>query len=172
MAQLGINQNLSMAFHSQMDGLSERKNQWVEQYLCLVTSAAPEDWMQWLALALAIHNNQRNATTSLLPNQILLGYDITLNPGETPQTSVESAKEQIKIITQRREQAIEALNKITERLGTPTAEYKKGQQVWLEATNLSLPHQVSKLAPQRYGPFKITEEISPVAYQLELPISW
>jgi transposase InsO family protein len=56
-ARLGIEQNLSTAFHPQTDGLSERKNQWVEQYLCLVTLAAPEDWTQWLALTSAVHNN-------------------------------------------------------------------------------------------------------------------
>jgi hypothetical protein len=42
--KLGINQNISTAFHPQMDGLSERKNQWVEQYLQIVTSANPHDW--------------------------------------------------------------------------------------------------------------------------------
>jgi hypothetical protein len=42
--QLGIEQNLLMAFHPQMDGLSEWKNQWIEQYLRLVSSAVPEDW--------------------------------------------------------------------------------------------------------------------------------
>jgi transposase InsO family protein len=30
---LGINQNLSTTFHPQTDGLSERTNQWIEQYL-------------------------------------------------------------------------------------------------------------------------------------------
>ena len=30
---LGINRNISTAYHPQTDGLSERKNQWVEQYL-------------------------------------------------------------------------------------------------------------------------------------------
>ena len=39
--RLDIQQNISTAFHPQTDGLSERKNQWVEQYLHLVTSAAP-----------------------------------------------------------------------------------------------------------------------------------
>jgi hypothetical protein len=49
--KLGTQQNLSSAFHPQTDGLSERKNQWVEQYLHLVTSTSPEDWTHWLALA-------------------------------------------------------------------------------------------------------------------------
>jgi hypothetical protein len=31
--RLGINQNLSSIFHLQTDGISERKNQWIEQYL-------------------------------------------------------------------------------------------------------------------------------------------
>jgi hypothetical protein len=55
--QLNINQNLSSAFHSQTDGISERKNQWIKQYLRLVTSASPEDWTHWLAMATAVHNN-------------------------------------------------------------------------------------------------------------------
>ena len=38
---LGIKQNLSTTFHPQTDGLSERKNQWVEQYLQIVTMAEP-----------------------------------------------------------------------------------------------------------------------------------
>jgi hypothetical protein len=32
-AHIGARQNISTAFHPQTDGLSERKNQWVEQYL-------------------------------------------------------------------------------------------------------------------------------------------
>jgi hypothetical protein len=50
-------QNISTAFHPQTDGLSKRKNQWVEQYLWIVTSASPEDWMSWLSIASAVHNN-------------------------------------------------------------------------------------------------------------------
>ena len=70
--KLRIDQNISTAFYLQTNGLSERKNQWVKQYLRIVTSANPQDWTQWLALALAIHNNRRNTTTGLSPNQILI----------------------------------------------------------------------------------------------------
>ena len=38
--------------------------------------------------------------------------------------------------------------------------------------NLRLPYQATKLAPKRHGPFHITKEVSPVAYQLSLPASW
>src|SRR6201985_2021700 len=37
--KLGVEQNLSSAFHAQMDRLSERKNHWIEQYLRHLTCA-------------------------------------------------------------------------------------------------------------------------------------
>jgi hypothetical protein len=52
------------------------------------------------------------------------------------------------------------------------SQYGVGEQVWLEATHLKMKHQKTKLAPKRYGPFKIDREISPVAYRLELPAAW
>ena len=53
----GIQQNLSTAFHPQTDGLSEWKNQWVEQYLWAVTATHPEDWSQLISVTSAVHNN-------------------------------------------------------------------------------------------------------------------
>jgi hypothetical protein len=50
--------------------------------------------------------------------------------------------------------------------------WKKGQKVWLEAKNLSLPYRSIKLAPRRHGPFLIERVISPVVYQLRLPPQW
>jgi hypothetical protein len=53
-----------------------------------------------------------------------------------------------------------------------TSQYKQGEQVWLKATHLKIHHQKTKLKPKRYGPFKIIKEISPVVYQLRLPVAW
>jgi integrase-like protein len=78
--RIGAQQNISTAFHPQTDGLSEWKNQWVEQYLRIVTLASPEDWTSWLFITSAVHNNQWNDTTSLSSNQILWGHEATLTP--------------------------------------------------------------------------------------------
>ena len=55
-ARLGIAQNVSTAFHPQTDGLTERKNQWVEQFLRTITMHQQNDWATWLPLATAVHN--------------------------------------------------------------------------------------------------------------------
>ena len=54
--ELGIKQNISMAFHPQTDGFTERTNQWVEQYLHLILTNQ-KDWSTWLPVATAVHNN-------------------------------------------------------------------------------------------------------------------
>ena len=170
--KLGINCNISMVFHPQMNRLSERKNQWVEQYLRIVTSANPEDWTQWLALASAVHNNRKNTTTRLLPNQILLGYEPQLTPSTSPPLSNDLVEEHIGKLMENRDQATRAINEAAKGNGTIPSQHHIGDQVWLEGKNLKFPHQATKLNPKRYGPFRVIKEISPVAYQLRLPPSW
>jgi len=72
--KLGVQQNLSTAFHPQTDRLSERKNQWVEQYLRLLTAGQQNDWSQWLSVATAVHNNRTNETLGITPNEALFGF--------------------------------------------------------------------------------------------------
>jgi len=119
--KLGVQQNLSTAFHPQTDGLSEQKNQWVKQYLRLVTSMQPEDWTEWLSMATAVHNNRRNTTTGTSPNQVLLGYDIPLIPDHMGLSNNEGAEKRLDIMKERREQAIEALNLMANKTPTPEA---------------------------------------------------
>jgi hypothetical protein len=91
--KLEIQQNLSSAFHPQMDGLSERKNQWIEQYLQIVMVQHPQDWTHWLTLTTAVHNNQRNVTTGLSLNQILLRVEPPLIPKAEIPTRNQLAKD-------------------------------------------------------------------------------
>jgi len=77
-------------------------------------SAVPKDWTQWLVLASAVHNNQRNSTTSLSPNQVLLGYNISLNPDLVSSVINETVEERIKLMEQWWVQATVALNETAE----------------------------------------------------------
>jgi hypothetical protein len=146
--QLRINQNLSSTFHSQMDGISERKNQWIEQYLQLVTSASPDDWTQWLAIATVVHNNQKNGMTSLSPNQILLGYELTLHSSKDTLSNNEVTKMWIKNMMEKRAQAIDAINGTAQGGQMIPSQYKLEEQVWLEVTHLRIHHQKTKLNPK------------------------
>src|SRR6266699_3059383 len=134
--------------------------------------ASLEDWTYWLVMATAVHNNQWNATTGLLPNEILLGYEPMLQPSATPPSMNELARKRVNMLFEKRALAIEVINKAAKLGVAPPVQYKKGEQVWLEATHLNLRHQKTKLAPKWYGPFTITEEISLVAYHLDLPLAW
>ncbi len=170
--KLGIQRNLSTAFHPQTDGLSKRKNQWIEQYLRLVTSNDPKGWTHWLALATMVHNNRINTTTGLSPNQILFGYNPTLNSDKVLQTHNALVESRIQTMTKNCADTIRALNKVANQKGPPLSQFHLQEQVWLDTSHLKLPHQKAKLTPKHLGPFRITQEISPVAYRLELPTNW
>jgi hypothetical protein len=169
---LGLQQNLSLAFHPQTNGILEWVNQWVKQYLWLVTSSSPEDWTHWLTIASMVHNNRINQTLRVTPSQVLLGYDITLTPKENVTSINQSANNRIRKMMEKHAIAIDAINRTAQTSETIPSQYKEGAQVWLEVTNLKIKHQKTKLAPKRYRPFMVDREISPVAYQLCLPASW
>ena len=51
-------------------------------------------------------------------------------------------------------------------------EYQVDQQVWLEGKNIKTMQPTTKLRALQYGPFKITNKLGPVTYQLMLPAGW
>ena len=51
-------------------------------------------------------------------------------------------------------------------------EYKKGDKVWLEATNLPTKCSMKKLDNKCHSLFKILKKVSKLAYRLKLPVTW
>src|SRR5487761_196194 len=88
--------------------------------------------------------------------------------------SLPSIQERLNKIQKARSAAQEAMHKEQDRLTKPKRhhQYQEGQKVWLEGTNLKLPYETAKLAPKRYGPFKVVAKIAETSYQLELPRGW
>jgi len=110
-AKLGIAQNLSTAFHPQTDGLSERKNQWIKQYLRLLTTAQQNDWDEWLTIASAIHNDRINSTLGMTPNEALFSFCPNLYPRTSVDTPNEAVEKRLDLLHQKQVQAMAAINK-------------------------------------------------------------
>ena len=50
--------------------------------------------------------------------------------------------------------------------------FQTGDQVWLDGRNIKTFHPTAKLAPKRHGPFPIIRVLSPITYELCLPVQW
>ncbi len=136
-----------MVYHPQTDGLTEWKNQWVKQFLCLVSSNQ-NDWSTMLPLATLVHNNARNSTTGLAPNQLLNGLEPVITPDQRMNSDNPTAAVRVDQLRQRRKQAITALNEAAKKKTLASNVFKHRQRVWLEAKNLALPYRSVKLAPR------------------------
>jgi Chromo (CHRromatin Organisation MOdifier) domain len=168
---LGIQQNLSSAFHPRTDGQTERMNAWVEQYLQPWTSSLPWTWATMLPITEFTHNSWKHNVTRKTPHELLTGIHPQVKV-ELIEENVPAALDQLTELEEARKLAqeqLEACQKIQDtKKGRQWAEMEEGDQVWLEAKNFKVKG-TKKLMPRRYGPFKIMKKISPVAYQLNLP---
>ena len=54
----------------------------------------------------------------------------------------------------------------------PHHSFKVRDQVWLEGWNLRIDQPSIKLAAKHQGPFPISQVLSPIMYQLKLPLTW
>ena len=98
-----------MAYHPQTDGLSERKNQWVEQFLRLVVTNQ-EEWSSALPLATLVHNNSQNTTIRTSPNQLLISLEPPVTPSQAEGASNPLAEQRVRQLRERRILAMQALN--------------------------------------------------------------
>src|SRR6266851_9758511 len=171
MKELGVMWNLSMAYHPQTNGLTEQKNQWVKQFLHLI-STNQDDWSTMLPLTTLVYNNTRNTTTGLVPNQLLNGLEPAITPNQSAGSNDPTVELYINQLRQQQIQATKVLNMAANSKSPLTNMFKHRQKVWLKAKNLALPYGSVKLAPRHHGPFPITQMMSLVMYKLTHPHQW
>ncbi len=167
-------QNYPEYLHS-LSWQSEQTNQWVEQYLHFWTNVKQTDWATYLPVAEFAHNSWYSETTHTSLFRSLMGYN--------PQATWEVSTSSIPQVNTHLEQMMEVwklaykAQKWTEESWKHTTkwsqwQYKEGDQVWLEGTNICTYHPTAKLALKHHGPFQITKILGPVMYQLWLPDQW
>ena len=170
---LGIQQNISSAYHPWTDGQSERNNQWVETYLCFFVNHQQTDWAAHLPTAEFVHNNWKSETTKNTPFFLLMGYHPRAD-GHYAASSSPLVKRQLNHLLQVRRDTQVHMTRVQQLWvkHQDTPKYKTGDCVWLDGRNLKTDQPTSKLAPRRHGPFVITQVMSPVSYRLQLPHQW
>jgi len=171
--KLGIKQKLLTAFHLQMDGESEQVNQEIKQYLRICGNFQQNNWATLLPIIEFTHNAQPHCSTHKSPFEVWYGIHPTFKPPLHLQTRLQSMDKCIQYLEQVHKEVTAALHLATRemRSGGPTKSlhtFHKDDLVLLEATNLQTTHPKAKLAPHRYGPFKVIWA-SPMNCKLELP---
>jgi hypothetical protein len=71
---LGIQSNMSTAYHPQTDSQSERTNQALEILIRCYCDEEQDNWHIWLPMAEFVHNQWPNATTKKTPFKLIMGY--------------------------------------------------------------------------------------------------
>ena len=64
---LGIETKLSIAYHPETDGQTERTNQKLEQYLRMYDNHRQNNWSEWLVMAEFAFNNKVYTATKMSP---------------------------------------------------------------------------------------------------------
>jgi transposase InsO family protein len=131
---------MSMAYHPQTDGKTERLNQELEIYVRLFCQKNPATWKDLMPTAEFAHNQRTHSTTRQSPFFLMMGYKPQAIPTAFPKTNVPSVKQRILNLQKAREEAIAAHDlarqKMAERTTRGFTPFKKGNKVWLEGTNL------------------------------------
>jgi integrase-like protein/chromodomain-containing protein len=165
---LGIQQNLSTAFHPRTNGQTERMNAWLEQYLRPWCVSHPRGWVQLLPIAEYAHNSWKHDTLKQTPHELITGMTPSVNIDLIPD-HIPAAQERLQTLQRTRaelQERLDRLQKVKDNKSPP--QLTVGQRVWLEGCNLHI-RGPAKLLPKHYGPFPITQKIGSVAYQLQLP---
>lgn len=173
---LGINQSMSTAHHPQMDGQSERAIQELEVALRIYCGNYPNTWSTLLPQFEFAHNQRTHSVTGKSPFELLMGYQPRAIGTTHPKPKHPSTEERLGRLTEWRENALAAHTRasaaMAKRQVAGNVTFKKGDKVFLESTNLSLPYPNRKLAPKREGPFVIEQVMGPTTVKLRLPGSW
>ena len=175
---LGIKLAATMAFHPQGDGQTKQVNQEFEQYLWLFLNERQDDWVDLLPLAEFQYNNHIHSSTQHPP--------FLLDAGQLPRmgfepdrlaSRLESVNELKDRMTSTLEEAKAALSKSKDDMGRyynqqrePAPEYKSGDKVYLDASDIRTTRPSKKLSHRQLGPFSVKRKVGNSAYRLHLPV--
>ena len=176
---LGIELATSTAYHPQTDGQTERVNQELEQFLRLFVNERQDDWDELLPLGEFAYNNHVHSSTQQTPFMLDNGRHPRMGfEPQQPRSHLESVNEFADRMAKGLEEAKSALTKAKDeyalyynRRREPAPEFKVGDLVWLDSSDIRTSRPSVKLSHRRLGPFAIEAKVGHGAFRLALPFS-
>jgi hypothetical protein len=171
---------MSSAYHPQIDGQTERLNQYLEGYLRCAAHSCPKQWHKWLALAEYWYNTSFHTALGLYPFEVLYGhpprhFGISSHL-ENIVPDLEAWLQDRNLLTKLIQQQLSrAQQRMKAQADTNRSErtFAVGDKAYLKLQ----PHiqtfvasrSNQKLSFKFYGPYEILHRIGSVDYKLKFP---
>jgi hypothetical protein len=182
----GIKLGMSMAFHPETDGASERTNKTVNQCLHYHVSRNQKGWVRALPRVRFAIRNTINKSTGFSPFQLLTGRSPRMMPPITQTERKEGDTDVHKLIDQINTDVAEAKDNLmlakifqadhANRKHGPEGVYKENDLVMLSTANRRKDYAMAgsgrsaKLFPQRDRPYRIVKASPETStYRLDIP---
>jgi len=180
---LGTKLLMSSSHHPQTDGQSERTNRTMEEILKHYLDYSMTNWEDLLPMIEIAVNSAVNSSTGISPFELDIGrtpsfLDVFPTTHDGSNSSVSDLLDKLNALKNRAVDSITAAQdaqKSTHDSRHPDIQFETGDKVLLSTKNL-LPHSDAnrpkkKLLAKWTGPFVIARKLSPVLYELELPVN-
>jgi RNase H-like domain found in reverse transcriptase/Integrase zinc binding domain/Integrase core domain len=179
---LQIKMGLSVPYHPQTDGSTERFNRTLLTLLRGAVNPYHSDWEAQVPAVLYAYRNTVHSATGFTPHYLLFGWEPTdlrvplsafPHPSSHPDIGAFLGRraEEFKLAQRNIEHARQAM--ISARKASANAHTYAENDLVKVSTRVLRPKpvstQVPKLQPSWVGPFKVLESIGPNAYRLQLP---
>ena len=176
---LEIKTKLSMAFHPQTDGQTERMNQELEQYLRFFIEHRQKDWPEWLVTVEFAINNKVHMAIKVSPFMANYSKELRMGGNIRRKGKVESTTEFVERMKKVQGEVEVVLKKTQEEMKRYTDRGRKETEVWekrdrvlLSTKDLVFKERPTKKLTERYvGPYAIEEVVSSNVVKLQLPSS-
>jgi hypothetical protein len=178
---------MSTAFHPETDGQTERMNRTLEQMLRAYANKQQDNWDELLPYCEMAYNNSKNVSTGYSPFFLNYGQDMSLPANllatnSTEPITTEDGNAAVEdIITDLHDTLVTVQSNLTKAQeyqkkyadkSRRHEEYKVGDRVLLDTSDITFTTGTKKLLDKYIGPYKIIEVVSDVALKLDLPIKF
>lgn len=175
MEELHIKSKIATTDHHETVGQVERVNAFIEQYLrCYSRSYYHDDWSNWLYLAEFVYNNSINESTKQSPFFINYGFhppmdEIYLFQGAASNYKmIEDVSKNFEHIKDILIRSKDLYKRAADKRRMTAPKFNLGDKVWIQAPPSMVTDEVPKLAPTKYGPFKIIQVLENDNYKIDI----